>query len=136
MSGHASRWARSSLRARPRRGVSGSGSAAAAAGVVVYRFAGVAGSLAAIAAVAIAPGLVRRRRARRLARRMQEHLAEAVALIATAMRSGRSLLQAIELTSDEVDPSVGATFRRLVHRTELGDPMDVAIDAWATELGG
>jgi tight adherence protein B len=67
---------------------------------------------------------------------MQEHLAEAVALIATAMRSGRSLLQAIELSADELDPSVGATFRRLVDRTELGDPMDEAIDAWAAELGG
>jgi tight adherence protein B len=109
---------------------------AAAAGFVGYRFAGVVGSLAAIAAVAIAPGLVRRRRARRLERRMQEHLAEAVALIATAMRSGRSLLQAIELSADELDPSVGATFRRLVDRTELGDPMDEAIDAWAAELGG
>lgn len=67
---------------------------------------------------------------------MQEHLAEAVALIATAIRSGRSLLQAIELSADELDPSVGATFRRLVDRTELGDPMDEAIDAWAAELGG
>lgn len=109
---------------------------AVAAGVVGYRFAGVAGMLAAIAAVPIAPRLVRRRRARRLERRMQEHLAEAVALIATAMRSGRSLLQAIELSADELDPPLGATFRRLVDRTDLGDPMDEAIDAWAVELGG
>lgn len=109
---------------------------AAAAGFVGYRLAGVAGSLAAIAAVAVAPRVVRRRRARLLERRMQEHLAEAVALIATAMRSGRSLLQAIELSADELDPSVGATFRRLVDRTELGDAMDEAIDAWAAELGG
>lgn len=109
---------------------------AAAAGLVGYRFAGVAGSLAAIAALAIAPGLARRRRARLLERRIQEHLAEAVALIATAMRTGRSLLQAIELSADELDPSLGATFRRLVDRTELGDPMDEAIDAWAEELGG
>ena len=109
---------------------------AVAAAFVGYRFAGVAGSLAAIAGVAIAPGLVRRRRARRLERRMREHLAEAAALIATAMRSGRSLLQAIELSADELDPSLGATFRRLVDRTELGDAMDEAIDAWAAELGG
>ena len=109
---------------------------AAAAGFVGYRLAGVAGSLAAIAAVAVAPRVVRRRRARLLERRMQEHLAEAVALIATAMRSGRSLLQAIEVSADELDPSVGATFRRLVDRTELGDAMDEAIDAWAAELGG
>lgn len=109
---------------------------AAAAGILGYRFAGLAGSLAAAAAVAVAPRLVRRRRSRRRERRMQEHLAEAVALIATAMRSGRSLLQAIGLSADELDPSLGSTLRRLVDRTELGDPMDEAIDAWAAEVGG
>jgi len=109
---------------------------AAAAGLIGYRFAGFAGSIAAVAAVVVAPRLVRRRRTRRHERRMQEHLAEAVALIATAMRSGRSLLQAIELSAEELDPSLGTTLRRLVDRTELGDPMDGAIDAWATEVGG
>ena len=109
---------------------------AVAAGLVGYRFAGVAGSLASTAAVAIAPGLVRRRRTRRLERRMQEHLAEAVALVATAMRSGRSLLQAIGLSADDLDPALGATFRGLVNRVELGDPMDEAIDAWAVDVGG
>lgn len=110
--------------------------AAAAAVFVGYRIAGAAASLAAVAAAAVLPRWVRRRRGRRLERRMQEHLAEAAALIATAMRSGRSLLQAIELSADELDPSLGLTFRRLVDRTELGDPMDQAIDAWAAEVGG
>jgi len=109
---------------------------ALAAGLLGYRFAGVAGALASTAAVAIAPGLVRRRRARRLEHRMQEHLAEAVALVATAMRSGRSLLQAIGLSADDLDPALGATFRGLVDRVELGDPMDEAIDAWAVDVGG
>jgi tight adherence protein B len=108
---------------------------ACAAGLLGFRVAGVAGSLAAVAAAAGAPRLVRRRRARRRERRMQEHLAEAVALIATAMRSSRSLLQAIELSADELDPSLGATLQRLVDRTELGDPMDEAIDEWAGEVG-
>jgi tight adherence protein B len=109
---------------------------AVAAGLVGYRFAGVGGSLASTAAVAFAPGLVRRRRARRLERRMQEHLAEAVALVAAAMRSGRSLLQAIGLSADDLDPALGATLRGLVDRVELGDPMDEAIDAWAADVGG
>jgi tight adherence protein B len=107
---------------------------AIAAGLLGYRLAGVAGSLAAVAAVAVAPRLAHRRRARRHERRMLAHLAEGVALIATAMRSGRSLLQAIELSADELDPSLGATFRRLVDRAELGDPIDEAIDAWAEEV--
>ena len=109
---------------------------AAATAVLGYRFAGLAGVVAGAGAVAMAPRLIRRRRARQRERRMQEHLAEAVALIATAMRSGRSLLQAIDMSSGEVDPSLGSTFRRLVDRTELGDPMDEAIDGWAAEVGG
>jgi len=108
---------------------------ASAAGLLGYRLAGVAGSLAAVAGVAVAPRLVRRRRARRRERQMQEHLAEAVALIATAVRSGRSLLQAIELSADELDPPLRETLQRLVDRTELGDPMDEAIDGWAAEVG-
>ena len=106
------------------------------AGIVGYRIAGIVGSLAAVVALAIAPRVIRRRRARRRARQMQEHLADAVALVASAMRSGRSLLQAIELSAGELDPSFGATFRRLVDRVELGDPMDAAIDAWASDVGG
>jgi tight adherence protein B len=105
------------------------------AGVVGYRFVGVVGSLAAVVAVVVAPRIVRRRRARRRARQMQDHLADAVALVATAMRSGRSLLQAIELSAGELDPAFGATLRRLVDRVELGDPMDEAIDAWASDVG-
>ena len=109
---------------------------AAVACVLGYRFAGAVGTIAAVAVVAITPRMVRRRRERRRERQMQEHLAEAVALVATAMRSGRSLLQAVELSAEELDPSLGSTLRRLVDRTELGDPMDEAIDAWAAEVGG
>ena len=109
---------------------------AVAAAIVGYRLAGIAGSLAAVVGVWILPRMVGHRRARRRARRMQEHLADAVALVATAMRSGRSLLQAIELSADELDPSLGDTFRTLVDRVELGDAMDDAIDAWAFDVGG
>jgi len=109
---------------------------AVAAGFVAYRFAGIAGALVSVIGVSVAPALIRRRGARRRTRQMQEHLADAVALVATAMRSGRSLLQAIELSADELDPSLGTTFRTLVDRVELGDPMDEAIDAWASDVGG
>ena len=106
------------------------------AAIVGFGSAGVAGSVAAAAAVVAAPAVVRKRRARTRDRRVQQHLADAVALIATAMRSGRSLLQAIDLAAAEVDPALAATFRRMVDRIELGDPMDEAIDAWAAEVAG
>ena len=80
--------------------------------------------------------MIVRRRNRRRDQATQERLAEAVSLIASAMRSGRSLQQAIELAATELDPLLGSTFRRLADRTGLGDPMDEAIDAWARDVGG
>jgi tight adherence protein B len=98
--------------------------------------AGLAGSIAATLVVLGAPTMIVRRRNRRLDQATQERLAEAVSLIASAMRSGRSLHQAIELAATELDPLLGSTFRRLADRTGLGDPMDEAIDAWARDVGG
>ena len=100
------------------------------------RVAGVVGSLAATAVALTAPAMVTRRRRRRREIATQERLAEAVSLIASAMRSGRSLLQAIELAATDLDPLLGSTFRRLADRTGLGDPMDESIDAWARDVGG
>ena len=107
-----------------------------AAGFVGARVAGILGSLAAIAAAVAAPAMVARRRRRRGEIATQERLAEAVSLIASAMRSGRSLHQAIQLAASDLDPMLGSTFRRLADRTGLGDPMDKSIDAWAHDVGG
>jgi tight adherence protein B len=100
------------------------------------RLAGLAGSIAATLVALGAPTMIVRRRNRRRDQATQERLAEAVSLIASAMRSGRSLQQAIELAATELDPLLGSTFRRLADRTGLGDPMDEAIDAWARDVGG
>lgn len=107
-----------------------------AAGFVGYRVAGIVGCLAAIAVSLAAPATVARRRGRRGEIATQERLAEAVSLIASAMRSGRSLHQAIELAATDLDPPLASTFRRLADRTGLGDPMDESIDAWALDVGG
>jgi len=100
------------------------------------RLAGLAGSIAATLVVLAAPRMIVRRRNRRRERATQERLAEAVSLIASAMRSGRSLHQAIELAATDLDPLLGSTFRRLADRTGLGDPMDESIDGWARDVGG
>lgn len=100
------------------------------------RLAGGVGSLAATAGVLVAPRMVVHRRNRRRERLTQERLAEAVSLMASAMRSGRSLHQAIELAATDLDPLLGSTFRRLADRTELGDPMEGSIAAWARDVGG
>jgi tight adherence protein B len=107
-----------------------------AAWLVGARFAGVVGSLATTAVAITAPAMVARRRKRRQEIATQERLAEAVSLVASAMRSGRSLHQAIELAATDLDPLLGSTFRRLADRTGLGDAMDESIDAWAHDVGG
>ncbi|HKN80834.1 MAG TPA: type II secretion system F family protein [Actinomycetota bacterium] len=107
-----------------------------AAWSVGARVAGVVGSLAATAIALTAPAMVARRRKRHREIATQERLAEAVSLVASAMRSGRSLHQAIELAATDLDPLLGSTFRRLADRTGLGDPMDESIDAWARDVGG
>jgi tight adherence protein B len=106
-----------------------------AAWLVGARVAGIVGSLAATTIALTAPAMVARRRTRRREIATQERLAEAVSLVASAMRSGRSLHQAIELAATDLDP-LGSTFRRLADRTGLGDPMDESIDAWARDVGG
>jgi tight adherence protein B len=107
-----------------------------AAWFIGARVAGVVGSLAATAVAVTAPAMVARRHERRREIATQERLAEAVSLVASAMRSGRSLHQAIELAATDLDPPLGSTFRRLADRTGLGDPMDESIDAWAGDVGG
>jgi tight adherence protein B len=102
--------------------------------VLGRRLGGFAFATAATGAVVALPAIVRRRRARRLDREISERLVEGVSVIAAGMRSGRSLLQAIELAADELDPPLGPSFRRVVNRTGLGDALDDAIHVWATDL--
>jgi tight adherence protein B len=99
------------------------------------RVGGFAFATAATGVVVALPAIVRRRCGRRLDREIDERLVEGVSVIAAGMRSGRSLLQAIELAADELDPPLGSSFRRAVNRTGLGDGLDDAIHAWARELG-
>jgi tight adherence protein B len=109
---------------------------AAVAWILGGHVAGAVGSVAATAAVLLAPRTIARRRQRRREHALQGHLAEAVSLIAGALRSGRSLQQAVELAAHDLEAPLGATFRRLADRTELGDPMAPAIDDWAVDVGG
>lgn len=107
-----------------------------AAWVIGQRVAGSVGSIASSALVLTGPVVVRRRRVRRRERAIQERMAEAISVIAGALRSGRSLGQAIELAARDVEPPLGPSFRRLADRIDLGDPMDLAIASWAQDAGG
>jgi tight adherence protein B len=82
------------------------------------------------------PVLVRRRRAARQDKAIQEQLPEAVSIIASGLRSGRSLAQAVELAGGELAPPLGPTLDRVADRVMLGDPLEDALQAWAAEVGG
>lgn len=71
------------------------------------------------AAIAIPRVMVARRRATRL-RDFNNQLADTITLLANSLRSGYSLLQAMELVSREARPPMSAEFERVVREVGLG----------------
>ncbi len=104
------------------------------AAIVGRIVAGMPGAIAGASLVAAWPFVVRRRRKARHDQAVQEQIAEGVATIASCLRSGRSVLQAIELAAKELDPPMGPSLRRLVDRVELGEDLAEALEAWAADL--
>ena len=98
--------------------------------------AGVPGGIAASVVSAAAPRMVRHRNASRAARRAEEQLPDAISALATAVRAGRSLVQALSLAAAEVPEPVGSTLRVAADRIALGTPLDEALRRWAIDLGG
>jgi tight adherence protein B len=109
---------------------------AAAAWVAGTRLGGTALGLAAAGAVVAAPALARRRRNAACERAVREQLAEGVGVIASGLRSGRSLAQSVELAAGELPTPLGPSLRRVADRVALGEPLEEAIDAWAVQVGG
>ena len=106
------------------------------AGISGGLVAGVPGGVAGIGIVVTVPFVARRRRAARRAAAVQDQLAQAVSTIASCLRSGRSVSQAIELSAEELDPPLGPSLRRMADRVELGDPFPETVEAWALDVGG
>jgi tight adherence protein B len=87
-----------------------------------------------IAAIIIPLVRARRNMARR-AEMMEEQLGQAVSVIAAGLRTGRSLLQAISLSANEVGAPLGAALRGLADRVSLGVPFPPSLDGWVAEVG-
>jgi tight adherence protein B len=96
--------------------------------------AGPPGVLGAGVAVLMAPRIRRRRMKARRAEVVEAQLAEAVAGIATRLRAGLSLTQAIGSAAGEVDEPLGPSLRELVDRTSLGVPFDESVERWTAAL--
>lgn len=98
--------------------------------------AGVAGSIALAGAAVSWPLVAAKRRATRRAAAVDGQLLDAVGAVASAVRSGRSLIQAIEVAAEEVGDPLGPTLADVSERVELGVPLDRALEEWAESVGG
>jgi tight adherence protein B len=114
----------------------GIGSLAAVGAFVGWVVAGVAGAMALAGGAATAPIVRTRRRASRRAAAIDAQMLDAVGAIAAAVRSGRSLVQALEASAEEIGEPLGPTLALVGDRTSLGEPLDRALEEWAESVGG
>ena len=110
----------------------GIGAVVAAAG---YVFAGPIGAALGIGLVVGTRRLGRVRGRRSLAVRRDEQLADAIAALTAAVRSGMSVPQAIAYASHESEPPVADDLARVVADIEVGVPVGEAVDSWAERSG-
>lgn len=69
---------------------------------------------------------VNRRKSKRL-KEFNGHLADTITLIANALRSGSSFLQAIEMVVRETQPPISTEFNRVIREVNLGLPFEQAL---------
>jgi tight adherence protein B len=128
---------------RARRGLSlGARSAVRGACVIVvsafvgYLVAGVIGAGAgALGAVGV-PRVQRRRRRAAEEAALGDGLAEAVTIIAAAIRAGRSITGALEEAAKRVHPPLGPRLAVLVDRVSLGEPVERSVLELARSIPG
>jgi tight adherence protein B len=78
-------------------------------------------------------GRMRSRRA--VAARRDEQLADAIAALTAAVRSGMSVPQAIAYAMRAAEPPVCDDLARMVADIDVGVPLGEAVDAWADRIG-
>jgi tight adherence protein B len=66
----------------------------------------------------------------------EEQLVDAVTAISSAVRSGRSLVQALAIAAEEVGDPLGAILAEAADRAALGIPFDDVLDGLAERIGG
>jgi tight adherence protein B len=112
------------------------GGAAAVGALVGWLVAGAAGAIALGGGAAAMPIVRARRRAARRAAAVDTQLLDAVGAVAAAVRSGRSLVQALEAAAEEVGDPLAPTLTLVADRASLGEPLDRALEDWAAAVGG
>jgi tight adherence protein B len=87
-------------------------------------------------ASAIAPVAMDRKRNAGRRTAIDGQLLDVVTAIASALRSGRSLGQALTTAADEADDPLSTILAGTAHAASLGVPMDEALDRFADAVGG
>jgi len=88
-----------------------------------------------LAAGAIPLALDRRRVARRV-QRIEEQMIDSVTAIASALRSGRSLVQSLTVAGEEVGAPLGRILEEAAGRARLGVPVDEVLEDLSARIGG
>jgi tight adherence protein B len=112
------------------------GAAAVGGGCVGALVGGPVVGIAVGVASAIAPVAMDRKRNAGRRTAIDGQLLDAVTAIASALRSGRSLGQALTTAADEADDPLSTILADTAHATSLGVPMDEALDRFADAVGG
>jgi tight adherence protein B len=128
------RQGRTSRRADPFRGWLLRGIAAAGIGTAGFWLAGPVGGFAGLVAAEMVRGAVRSRNARTGRDQVDQQLGEAIVTMAAAVRAGLSVRRALEEALRGSDPPLRRSLASLVDRVRAGQPIDTALEMFATEL--
>lgn len=71
---------------------------------------------------------------KRRAARFKEQFADAAALIGNSVRSGLSLLQALEVLVREMEDPMAYEVYQVLQQTRVGMPLDTALEQWAERM--
>lgn len=82
----------------------------------------------------MAPQAWLNRRRKKRSKNFEEGLPDALMLMASSLRSGFSLDQAIVATSDQADNEVSTELRRAVQEIRIGSPLEAALDRIAERM--
>ncbi len=80
-----------------------------------------------LACVAAAPWYLLRRLAERRRQKIEDQLADAMVMLAGAVRAGLSLAQAMEILAAQCPQPINAEFRQIVAEYQLGKPLGAAL---------
>lgn len=95
---------------------------------------GFLGLLAALVVVGVGPAFVLSTMAHRRQKKFTAQLPDMLQLLASSLRAGYSLLQALEAASQEVPEPMGWELRRALVEARLGRPLEIALEECAERM--